>query len=154
MKKGFKIFERCVDDTAICFCNMENKLNRLSDVQLLSLYERVKVINSKYHVPSYCDPLNDECKFAKVRSGELNDTIVEILKIVADDLKNNVKQRIIGLSVSFDVSKYRIRQRSRSGESAYTDQQINDYITHYEKLYDMLLNGKYISRFVDLGMLM
>lgn len=153
-KRGFKIFERCVDDTAICFCNMENKNNRLSDLQLLSLYERVKDINNKYHVPSYCDPLNDECKFTKVISGELNDTIVEILHIIHNDLKNNVKQRIIGLSVSFDISKFRIRQRSRTGESGYTDEQIRNYIHHYETLYDMLLDGKYISRFVDLGTLM
>lgn len=153
-KVGFRIYERCVDDTIACFCNTANKQGAISDIQLLSLYERSKQIARDYQVPSYFVSQNDECKFIKLHSGALCDTIVEIAKIINADLREGVKQRIIGLSVAPDVSKYRIKLRSRTGESAYTDQQILDLVNHYEKLYASIENGNKIARFVDLGTLL
>ena len=159
-KHGFRIYERCVDDTIACFCNMANKDAALSDIQLLSLYERSKEITNEFSVPSYFMAHADRrysdpgCRFIKIESGALCETIINIIDIIADDLRNDIDQRIIGLSVTPEVSKYRIRLRSRTGESAYTDQAIFNFVNHYEKLYSAIESGKRISRFVDLGTLL
>ena len=46
--KGMRIFERCVDDSVFCFCNMENQSNNISDIQLLALYDELRRIDSRF----------------------------------------------------------------------------------------------------------
>lgn len=151
-QQGFRIYERCVDDSVFCFCNMENQYKNISDIQLLGLFDELKQIDNEFNVPSYF--IHNDSKFVKIDSGELNNTLKNVISIMRHDLTHNIKQRIIGLSVSFEVSKYRIKLRSRNGESCYTDQQIQNYINHYEKLFQLLINGDRIYRFVDLGKLL
>ena len=153
---GFKLFERCIDDCVICFCNIENKLNRISDIQLMGLYEDLKKLVKHYDVPTYflADPPRLNSHFTKINSTDLNYNIQTIFSIISADLHNGINNRIIGLYVDSDTSKDRIIKRSRTGESGYTDEQINIYTTHYKKLFKMLDKGLRINRFVDLGQLL
>lgn len=155
-RKGFRIFERCVDDCVICFCNIENKAKKLSDSQFMALYEELKNIDKSYDIPTYFDIANkqNESHFTKMYSTDLNYNLANILSIIGCDISNNIKNRIIGLSIKPKTSKERIIKRSREGESGYTDEQLQLYSTHYEKLFDFIDKGEKISRFVDLGILL
>ena len=155
-KEGFRIFERCVDDCVICFCNIENKAKKLSDSQFMTLYEELRTIDKTYDIPTYFEITDEqnESHFTKIYSTDLNYNLANILSIIGCDISNNIKNRIIGLSIKPKTSKERIMKRSREGESGYTDEQLQMYSTHYEKLFDFIDKGEKISRFVDLGMLL
>jgi len=153
---GFKLFERCIDDCVTCFCNMENKRHKISDLQLMSLYEDLKQLVNKYDVPTYfmATPPRLNSHFTKIISSDLNYNLQTIFSIISADLHNGIKNRIIGLYVDSETSKDRIIKRSRTGETGYTDDQIAEYTNHYKKLFKMLDKGERIKRFVDLGQLL
>lgn len=155
-KQGFKLFERCIDDCVICFCNLENKHHTMNDLQLLSLYEDLKKLINQFDIPSYfsSSTSHNVSHFTRLTSTELNYNIQTIFSIIAADLHNGINNRIIGLYVEPEISKERIIMRSRTGESCYTDNQIEEYTNHYKKLFKMLEEGKRIDRFVDLGALL
>ena len=152
-KTSFRIFERCVDDCVICFANLANKHNEMSDQFLLSLYERMKLIDQQYNIPTYLDFDDRELHFTEINSSDLNFNLLQILDIITCDLNNKVTSRIIGLSVSSFDSEQRIKQRSRDGESAYDKYIIDVHNTHYKKLFKLLAKGNRIKRFLDLGQL-
>ena len=153
---GFKLFERCIDDTVICFCNFENKEKRMSDLQLVSLYEDLKQLVNEFDIPTYFElqPHEKNSHFTKIYSTDLNYNLQRVLSIISADIANGITNRIIGLSVESKTSKNRIILRNRDGESGFTDEQIIDYNDHYERLFNMLDHGKRITRFVDIGALM
>lgn len=155
-QKGFRLFERCIDDCVVCFCNMENKKHKISDIQLMSLYEELKLLVSKFDVPSYFEasPTRSNSHFTKIISSDLNYNLQTIFSIISADLHNGINNRIIGLYIDSETSKSRIIKRSRTGETGYSDEQIAEYTKHYKKLFNMLDKGKRISRFVDLGQLL
>ena len=153
-RKGFRIFERCVDDCVVCFCNIENKTKKLSDAQFMTLYEEVKDMDESDDIPTYFDITDkqNESHFTKIYSTDLNYNLQNILSIIGCDINNDIKNRIIGLSIKPQTSKERMINRSREGESGYTDNQLQLYSTHYEKLFEFIDKGEKINRFVDLGM--
>lgn len=148
---GLRLYERCIDDSVICFCNVANKDGSLTDIQLLSLYERLNNINKAFHVPSYFDP---DIHFTEILSSDLNFNLLQILDIIVSDIKNNINKRIIGLSVSGFDSNARIKSRSRDGENGYSIDFIKLYNSHYKRLFKYLNKHKYLSRFVDIGKLL
>lgn len=150
-KSGLNLFERCVDDSVICFCNIANKNDDLSEIQLLSLYERLKNINEKYHVPSY---FNKNVHFTEIQSSDLNFNLMQIIDIINSDMKTNITMRIIGLSVSDFDSQTRIQLRARDGEDGYSMDTIKTFNSHYRKLFKRLNERKSFSRFVDMGKLL
>ena len=122
----------------------------------MALYEELKDIDKSYNIPTYFETSNEqnESHFTKLYSTDLNYNLSNILSIIGCDVSNNIKNRIIGLSIKPKTSKERIMKRSREGECGYTDGQLQTYSTHYEKLFDFIDKGEKISRFVDLGMLL
>lgn len=150
-KPGLNLYERCVDDSFVCFCNIENKGNKLTEIQLLSLFERLKSINTKYNIPSYFD---EDIHFTEILSNDLNLNLKQIVDIIISDVKSNVKKRIIGLTVSDYVSKERIKQRSRDGEDSYTNEAIRLFNSHYEKLFKLMSEHQNLTRMVDIGKLL
>lgn len=152
-KPSFRIFERCVDDCVLCFANLANKNNEMSDQFLLTLYDRMKQIDQKYNIPTYIDFDNRELHFTEICSSDLNFNLRQILDIIVSDLNNSVESRIIGLSVSSFDSEQRVKIRSRNGESAYDSEILKTHNTHYQKLFKLLNKGKKIQRFLDLGQL-
>ena len=149
-KKGIHIFERCVDDSVICFSNIANKLNDITDEELYLLYNRSKNINTRYNAPSY---FNSNINFTELKSNDIIKNLNDILTIIIDDVYNKVQTRIIGLSVSDDESKNRINIRNRNGELSYSDNVIHIYNKHYKRLYKCLNKNKKLTRYVDIGKL-
>ena len=150
-EKGMYIYERCIDDSVICFCNVANKDGSLTDMQLLSLYERLVSINQSFNVPSYFDP---NVHFVEISSSDLNFNLLQILDIIISDAKNNINKRIIGLSVSDFDSNARIKSRARNSESGYSIDFIKLYNSHYRRLFKYLNKHKHLSRFIDIGKLL
>ena len=150
-KDGLNLFERCVDDSVICFCNIANKNDDLTEIQLLSLFERLKHINQKYSMPSYFDK---NIHFTEIQSSDLNFNLMQILDIINSDMKTNTTKRIIGLSVSDYDSKARIQSRARDGEDGYSMTIIKMFNLHYKKLFKHLEKHKNFNRFVDMGKLL
>ena len=149
-KPGLCLFERCVDDCVICFSNIDNANKSISDLELYTMYRRLQKIDADYDVPSYFD---SKVHFTKIQSGNLVFNLHQILDIIKSDLKHGIYKRVIGLSVSDFDSKQRIKQRGRDGEDNYDDALIKKYNNHYKKLFETLEKGGYVSRFLDIGML-
>lgn len=152
---GIRIFERCIDDCVMCFANIENKNANVSDIQLFSLYKKLKQLVKKFDIPTYlsCKPPRMNSHFTKIRSGDLNYNLQQVISIIGSDILNGVKNRIIGLSVNAETSMDRMRSRARDGESGYSTSQIEMYTNHYERLFQMLDSDERIKRFVDIGKL-
>lgn len=150
-KNGLNLFERCVDDSVICFCNIANKNDDLTEIQLLSLFERLKNINKKYCIPSYFDK---DIHFTEIQSSDLNFNLMQILDIINSDMMTNTTKRIIGLSVSDYDSRARIQSRARDGEDGYSMDIIKTFNSHYRKLFKYLNKHKSFNRFVDIGKLL
>lgn len=146
----FNLFERCIDDSVLCFCNIANKNGEIADLELYSMYKRLRSINNIYNMPSYFD---SEIHFTEIISGNLDFNVNQVLDIIESDLKNGIDKRIIGLSVSDFDSKFRIKTRGRDGENSYDDNLIKRYNKHYNKLFKILSKGKNIKRFLDMGYL-
>lgn len=149
-KKGVHIFERCVDDSVICFSNIANKLNDITDEELYTLFNRCKNINSRYDAPSY---FNSNINFTELKSNDIIKNLNDILMIIIDDVHNKIETRIIGLSVSDNESKNRINIRNRNGELSYSEDVIHTYNKHYRRLYKYLNKNKKLTRYVDIGKL-
>jgi len=148
---GMKIFERCVDDSILCFCNISNKTQKLTNTELFSLFEKLQYVNTTYNIPSYFD---QDLHFTEINSSTLDFNLQQILEIIVSDIDRGITSRIIGLSVSSFDSKCRIQQRSRTGESNYTPEMIDVFNNHYKKLYKQIKKHKRLERFLDLGKLL
>lgn len=149
---SFKLYERCIDDSILCFCNIDNQNGQLDDESFNALYHRAISLNEKYNVPSIMG--RSEHHFTRILSGDINTNLNQILDIIQKDLSRNVNNRIIGLTVSDYESKTRVIRRNRNGEDAYTDTAIAMYNNVYNSLYDILDKHKTIKRIADMGKLL
>lgn len=150
--RRFNIFERCADDSVLCFCNIDNAKHKINDLELHSMFCRLRNIDMSFDIPTYFD---DNLHFKQIISGRIDAVMNEVLDVIESDAANGIKKRVIGLVVSDYVSKYRINERNRPGEREYyTESIINMYNTHYTKLFQVLNEKRCVSRFLDLGMLM
>lgn len=149
--QNIKIFERAPDDGVICFCNIDNKTKNLPDKSFLDIYEKTISINNKYNAPSY---FSNNINFSKINSLDINTNLMEIANIIDSDIKNNITCRIIGLSVSCELSMKRINNRSRNGEENYSESDIKMYVDLYENLYKKLEYNNGLKRFIDIGSLL
>lgn len=145
--KGISIYERCVEDSVISFCNMANLNGDLTDQELLSLFERAREITVKYNGPSYFGT----SEFIEIESTNSMNVALEILKIIQDDISNGIINRVIGLSVTDEVSFERVINRNREGES-YSMSTIQKYNSQYRALYRKLKFDGKLSRFLDMGL--
>lgn len=150
-KGTFNLFERCVDDSVLCFCNIANANNEIEDLELHSMYKRLRKINNKYSIPSYFDK---NLHFTEIVSGNLDFNLNQVLDIIESDFESEIESRIIGLSVSDFDSKFRIKLRGRNGEDKYDNNTIEIYNRHYNKLFKSLHDGGSIKRFLDMGYLL
>lgn len=154
VNQGFNMFERCVDDSVLCFCNIFNYEHDMSDMELYSTFNRMQNINQKYNMPTYYSNETNSVHFTEICSGNLNYNLMQIIDIISNDVKNNITSRIIGLSVSDFDSIYRIKKRNRDSETNYNIDEIKLYNAHYHKLFKYLSKGKKLTRFIDIGRLL
>lgn len=146
---NFSIFERCPDDSVLCFCNNDNAVDQLSDHDFLSLYRRMRKMLKKYPAPTY---YSNVVHFTKIQSSTIDLNVSQITDIIKSDIQNNIYQRIIGLSVTPYLSLSRINKRNREGEK-YTLDQATSYVRYYENLYETFEKKRNLNRFVDIGLL-
>lgn len=145
-----RLFERCVDDSVICFANIDNYNHNIRDEELVLLFNKMREINRQYQLPSYFD---DDSKFVAITSGQLMTDLQQILEIISADVRDGVQKRIIGLRVNPEESLLRIQQRARDGESGYTQEQVKEYTNLYDNLFNLSSSGKF-ARYLDIGKLL
>lgn len=153
--KRINIFERCCDDSVICFSNIWSYRNpdSLSRDELEDLYAIMLSIDNDTNLPNYSEPFGKEMnqQLKILVSTRLCKMVVDILEIIVDDLKNGCMNRFIGLYAPMEVLVERIHSRNRKGESGYSYQTILDFYNHYELLYRRILGQrKTVDCFDDL----
>jgi thymidylate kinase len=145
-KNEIYIYDRCPDDSVLCFCNIWNKQGIISDIGMMNLYQRAKDMSEYF--PNY----DGTYEFTEMVNSDFDSTVSDIIDIIYSDKINMNHKRIIGLSVTDDESWERIQERNRDGESAYDMKDVVQFNKHYRKLY------KYINRkqkrFLDMGRLL
>lgn len=147
---AFNIYERCADDSVACFCNIANKDHSLTNSELMVLYERLIAMNKQYSTVSFFDPTT--C-FTEITEQDLSSIVMLVVKTICSDLANGVSKHIIGLSVTPEVSAFRIASRGRSSETGYPQTIIALYQRHYQKLFKYLTKHGYVERLIDFGKL-
>lgn len=159
--KRFNIFERCCDDSVICFANIWNQTHpdMLTDVDLHDLFIQARGIDNRHDVPSYFgninDPNNNGIYLSVLPSSNIPDMIISILRLMITDIDNGITTRFIGLHADVDTLMGRVNIRNRPGErNGYGKNIINKFLRHYEILYEYLPQHNYrIQRYVDIGRL-
>lgn len=145
------IFERCCDDSVICFSNIHNITSpkNISDYELTRLFETCRELDTKYYIPNYFD---GKVEMSLVDSCAIPDLISQILTIMNIDMMNGVRTRFIGLRTDIDTLVNRIHSRNRGGESAYSYLDIKRFYNHYELLYHHIVNvNGMIKRYIDIA---
>lgn len=144
------LFERLPDDSILCFSNISNYDEYdLTNFDLLVLDKRMKSIVERYNIPSYRD---NKTKFKKFTSGDLKILTNVILNLIVEDVNNGVKNRIIGLDVAFELTKQRIIQRNRLGESGYSDEYLQRIVNFYNRLYKLMEKDRSkLNKFTCIG---
>lgn len=146
----FNIYERCADDSVVCFCNIANKNDLLTDNELLVLYDRLMKLNKQYSNISFFD---EDIHFIELTEQNIDSIIITVTKIICSDMANNISKRVIGLSISPEESMERIKIRARESEFGYSKSTIELYQSHYKKLFKHLSKYRCISKLLELGKL-
>lgn len=152
--KRINIFERCCDDSVICFANVWNQRDptQLSDSELFTLFQMARELDVKYQIPNYfVKP--ERVHFTILHTATLDILIHNLLSIMDSDIKNGITTRFIGLYANINTLTERITNRGRPGESSYKPADISAFHAHYSKLYDHLEDHGRIDRFLDIGSL-
>lgn len=145
---GIILYERIPDDNLAVFTNLAFKDNKLTSQEFEILYQRTIDIDKKYDIPSY---IYNNSNFKRIVSTDAVDTLLIILKTIKEDILNNINSRIIGLSVSLEVCKLRIKRRNRNGEDAYKDEYLQDVINIYNRIYDKIETKNYKITLLNIG---
>lgn len=142
------IFERCIDDGITCYSNLDHKINALSTVEFLRLYDSVKNLDKKYNLPSYI--LCNNFVFTPIKAIDVKKTS----KLIADIIRSTGnKNNIFGLYHTDDMLWHRMCKRNRPGEKeSYTRDTLKEFNAHYRKLYKELMYGDGF-KFTELGKL-
>ena len=130
------MMERVPDDAILIFANITNcnTPEDMNEQTLFALYNKMLDYDKRYGFPSY---LNDETEYITY-FGNVNDIIINVIDIIAQDVKNKVKSRIIGLKADEKISASRIKKRGRVEELNYD---IN-YLRQISHAYDVIFKIK------------
>lgn len=130
------LMERSMSDSVAIFCNIANRKNKLSDVDLALMYNNC--IN--------CDCVNDfpnyfikNFEVSVIKTEDKLQTYNDIMKVIESDIKDGIKNRVICLSNDAETCFDRVIERSRSCES-YSFEDIENNVNYYENLYKLLTN--------------
>lgn len=140
------LFERVLDDSVMCFANLDNYKDELSDEEFVKVFELAKKINAKYNIPSYF--ANSNFVFYPVKT--INPVVDG--KVITEIVKarENVNL-VIGLYNEPMTCYERMLKRNRPGEKeAYPPQRIASFNDTYSKIYQVLMTEKK-TRFADVG---
>jgi deoxyadenosine/deoxycytidine kinase len=148
LSNKFTFYERIPDDNLSIFTNLSYKNNEINENEFNVLYKRTLRMNEDYNLPSY---INHKSKFKKIVSTDLLDSILIILETIHDDIVHGINSRIIGLSVSLEICKLRIRRRNRADEDKYSDEYLLSIINTYNNIYQELEKDDYNINPLNIG---
>lgn len=154
MSKKIVIMERCMSDSIAIFSNLANRKKEpthLDNLNLALMYQTC--INTDHNVgaPNY---FIKNFEFTKLKTVEQESSFQEIVKIIEDDLKLGIKNRVVGLYNDPEVCYKRLVERAREGESAYDMEFIKLNCRMYENLYKLFENPDVKRIYLtDLGLL-
>ena len=154
-KRRINIFERCCDDSVICFSNLWNLYHpdSLTDGQLFDLYLMSQELNTVHNMPTYFTPNPEGIRFERMSSDAPARMVSHVIDMIRTDIANGNHELFIGLETDASTLINRIHVRGRPGESAYTPENISDFLGHYQLLYTHLGIHKRLHRYLDLGTL-
>lgn len=151
-KSEITLFERIPDDNLTIFSAIAyvKHPDDIDNFGITYLYNRTINLNKLYNLPSYIYK-DSKTKFKLLKSNDLTDSLLLILQTIHDDICNNVNSRIIGLSITLEICKLRIKRRGRENEDKYTDDYLNSIINTYQNIYDELEKDDYNIRLINIG---
>lgn len=138
------IFERLPHDAVFCF-SKEQVGKSMSEDEYKTIYDKYSALETNYGIPTY-----ENCKLKKVSNdSNIYNTVLEILDIIYEDILHNTNMtRVIGLVISEDKYKQRIKERGRESEEKYEDMTLLHYNQYYSQLFDMI-EQKGVAEIVD-----
>lgn len=142
--RRFNIYERCCDDSVICFANLWHQLSpdTLNADELRQLFDISQDLDRRHNIPTYF--AEDGVSIKKVPSGHIATILLDIIAIIRADFEDsNNTTTFVALEASVGVLVNRITKRSRPGEHAYDNETISAFHRHYGFLYNKLsLQGR------------
>lgn len=149
--RRFNVFERCCDDSVICFANLWHRISpgSLNEAELQLLFKISQIQNKQFNLPTYFT--EDSVVVKKVKSGHIATILLEIINIIRDDFENSSNRTMfIMLDTDVDTLMHRINIRSRPGEHAYNVSTISAFHRHYQLLFDKLEREGRLKDYSDL----
>lgn len=153
-RNRYNIYERCCDDSVICFANIMNSRTpqEMSDIELEHLFHVARSIDDRYNLPTYF--CNKGVELYTIQSHDIYHMIFDIINVINSDLREGIHTRFVGIKCDLLELVHRIESRARPGESSYSFTNIRDFYNHYEMLYHHLKTRENrLKRFVDIGRL-
>ena len=141
-KNSICVYERVPDDSIFVFSNYQYHNGSIDKSKMYDLYAYAQYINFIRSIINY---RSNNINCSVVRNDNYNECIKEIINIINDDIKNNIRKRIIILDIDFDTTLNRINKRSREGESNYDINYLRDIYIIYKNLIDLKSKGKSIT---------
>jgi hypothetical protein len=112
----------------------------MNEQSLFALYNKMIDYDKRYGFPSYLDHNTKYITYF----GNIDDVIINAIDIIADDIKNGVKSRIIGLKADEKISISRIKKRGRAEEMNYDINYLKQISHAYNEIFKIKdLNKKY-----------
>lgn len=125
------LFERIPYDAVYCFSKKEYENGNLSKLEFDTIIQRYEKMSNEFNLYNY-----DDIKCIKVENNNSIKSICEIIKIITDDLKSEVKSRCICLKISEDDEYYnRLNIRNREGEDKYKMQTLENFRNYYDETF-------------------
>lgn len=141
------IFERCCDDSVVCFVNvLNNEQKTINDEEFEYLFNYARKLILKHKIPSYTFQKNINLKI--VSNDSLFKAVNDILDIIIEDLtvaKDISFSRFIGLTCDFEKVLDRINDRNRASESNYSQETLLKYYNCYENIYKNILQNGHLK---------
>ena len=135
VKEDYNIMmmERVPDDSILIFANITNCNcpEDLNEQSLFALYNKMIQYDKECQFPSYIDNETKLIDFI----GNIDDIIINVIDIIADDIEKGINKRIIGLSVNTDVCISRIKRRGRKEEKDYDTAYLSQIIYAYNEIF-------------------
>lgn len=119
------LLEKLPYDSVYCFGYVAFKNGNLTKQEFDVLVEKLQKINANF--PNYKESL------IVIESDTSENVLNKTLKIINEDIKNNIKHRVIYLRCNLETCKERIAIRNRSGEDNYPDNYLQQIIDFYEQ---------------------
>lgn len=129
------IMERCMSDSIVIFSNLANRKGNLDNLNLAIMLDNCIAIDENVGAPNY---FKKNFEFSRIKTETIEQTSEEIKRIIDNDLRTGVKNRVIGLYNTAEECFDRMTRRNRDGESSYTFQSIKNNCDMYMNLYDMI----------------